>query len=167
MRESRTYGSVRGARDETRVPTATAPPVHHAARRRGGGVAARGAPQQSERVRRIGVLLGGVEIDQEFQTRMATFRKELQRLGWIEGRNARIEIRCGLGDDMQAIRRHVAELVASAPDVIVAGAGSPGIIAAQQATQTIPVVFVNVTDPVGVGVVTSLSRPSGNMTGFV
>jgi len=123
--------------------------------------------QQAGETRRIGVLLGGVETDQEFQTRMATFRKELQRLGWIEGRNARIEIRWGLGDDMQAIRRHVAELVASAPDIIVAGAGSPGIIAAQQATQTIPVVFVNVTDPVGVGVVTSLSRPSGNMTGFM
>src|SRR5262249_58705396 len=107
--------------------------------------------QQSEQVRRIGVLLGGVETDQEFQARMATFRKELQRLGWIEGRNARIEIRWGLGDDMQAIRRYVAELVASAPDVIVAGARSPGIIAAHQTPPTIAVVFLNVTATVGGG----------------
>jgi putative ABC transport system substrate-binding protein len=118
--------------------------------------------QQTERSRHIGVILGGLEIDPEFQTRMVAFRQELQRLGWTEGRNAQIEIRW---DNSQVIR-NVAELVASAPDVIVAAAGSPGIIALQQATKTIPVVFVNVTDPVGVGVVASLARPAGNMTGF-
>src|SRR5215831_11336859 len=121
--------------------------------------------QQSERVRRIGVLLGGAEDDEEFQTRMAAFREELQRLDWTEDRNVRIDIRStSVGAQAQAQAK---ELVASAPDVIVAAAGTPGIIALKQVTQTIPVVFVNVTDPVGVGVVTSLSHPSGNMTGFM
>src|SRR5215471_11030670 len=121
--------------------------------------------QQGERVRRIGVLLGGAEDDEEFQTRMAVFREELQRLGWTEDRNVRIDIRsAAVGAQAQAQAK---ELVASLPDVIVAAAGSPGVIALQQVTQTIPVVFVNVTDPVGLGVVTSLSRPSGNMTGFM
>jgi putative ABC transport system substrate-binding protein len=121
--------------------------------------------QQGERVRRIGVLLGGAEDDEVFQTRMAAFREELQRLGWTENRNVRIDIRvASVSAQAQAQAK---ELVASLPDVIVAAAGSPGIIALQQVTQTIPVVFVNVTDPVGVGIVTSLSRPSGNMTGFM
>jgi ABC-type uncharacterized transport system substrate-binding protein len=121
--------------------------------------------QQRERMRRIGMLLGGAENDQEFQTRMAAFREELQRLGWTEDRNVRIDIRSTpAGAQAQELAKG---LVASLPDVIVAAAGSPGIIAFQQATQTIPVVFVNVTDPVGVGVVASLSRPSGNMTGFM
>jgi putative ABC transport system substrate-binding protein len=120
--------------------------------------------QQGERMRRIGVLLGGAENDQEFQTRIAAFREELQRLGWTEHRSVRIDIRSApAGAQAQALAKG---LVASLPDVIVAAAGSPAIIALQQATQTIPVVFVNVTDPVGVGVVTSLSRPTGNMTGF-
>ena len=124
--------------------------------------------QQGERMRRIGVLLGTAETDPEFQTRMAAFREELQRLGWTEDRNVRIDIRSPAGaqfTNSQALAL-AKGLVASSPDVIVAAAGSPGIIALQQATQTIPVIFVNVTDPVGVGVVTSLSRPSGNMTGF-
>src|SRR5262245_48349928 len=133
----------------------------------GSGVAAwplAARAQQPQRMRRIGVLLGLAESDQEFQTRMAAFREELQRLGWTEDRNIRIDIRsASVGAQAQALAK---ELVASLPDVIVAAAGSPGIITLQQATQTIPVVFVNVTDPVGVGVVTSLSRPSGNMTGF-
>jgi putative tryptophan/tyrosine transport system substrate-binding protein len=120
--------------------------------------------QQAEKNVRIGVLLGGGETDQEFQTRMTAFREELQRLGWTEDRNVRIDIRYApAGAQAQALAK---ALVASSPDIIVAGAGSPAIIALQQATQTIPVVFVNVTDPVGLGVVTSLSRPSGNMTGF-
>jgi len=120
--------------------------------------------QQSERMRRIGVLLGGSETDQEFQTRMTAFREELQRLGWTDDRNVHIDIRYAPAGAQAQTRAK--GLVASSPDVILAAAGSPGIIALQQATQTIPVVFVNVTDPVGVGVVTSLSRPSGNMTGF-
>jgi putative ABC transport system substrate-binding protein len=121
--------------------------------------------QQGERVRRIGVLLGGAEDDEEFQTRMAAVREELQRLGWTEDRNVRIDIRSGaVGAQTQARAK---ELVASLPDVILAAAGTPGAIALQEVTQTIPVVFVNVTDPVGVGIVTSLSRPSGNMTGFM
>jgi len=120
--------------------------------------------QQTEQMRRIGVLLAFAEDDQEFQTRMAAFREELQRLGWTENRNVRIDIRvASIGAQAQAQAK---ELVASLPDVIVAAAGTPGLIALQQVTQTIPVVFVNVTDPVGLGIVTSLSRPSGNMTGF-
>src|SRR5262249_37239182 len=120
--------------------------------------------QQTEQMRRIGVLLAFAEDDQEFQTRMAAFREELQRLGWTEDRNVRIDIHvASVGSQAQAQAK---ELVASSPDVIVAAAGTPGLIALQQVTQTIPVVFVNVTDPVGLGIVTSLSRPSGNMTGF-
>jgi putative ABC transport system substrate-binding protein len=106
--------------------------------------------QRGERMRRIGALLGGAETDQEFQTRIEAFREELQRLGWIEARNVRIEIRYGLGE-VQAVRRQAEELVASVPDVILAASGSPGVIALQQVTQSIPIVFVNVTDPVGVG----------------
>src|SRR5262249_52554716 len=121
--------------------------------------------QQTKRMRHIGVLLGSPASDPEFQSRMTAFREELQRLGWTDGRNARIEIR-GDSADLQAMRRYAAELVASAPDVIVAAAGSPGVIALQQATKTIPVVFVNVTDPVGLGLVANLARPAGNMTGF-
>src|SRR5262245_658214 len=136
----------------------------------GSGVAAwplAARAQQPQRMRRIGVLLGLAESDQEFQTRMAAFREELQRLGWTEDRNVRIDIRsASVGAQAQALAK---ELVASLPDVIVAAAGSPGIITLQQATQTIPVVFVNVTDPVGVGVVTSLSarqRPRPDAENF-
>jgi putative tryptophan/tyrosine transport system substrate-binding protein len=123
--------------------------------------------QQGERMRRVGLLLGRSEIDPEFQIRTLAFRQELQKLGWIEGRNVRIEIRSGGADGPLATRRNAAELVASSPDVIVAAAGSPGVIAFQQATQSIPVVFVGVVDPVGVGVVASLARPGGNITGFM
>ena len=103
--------------------------------------------QQGERMRRVGLLLGRSEIDPEFQIRTLAFRQELQKLGWIEGRNVRIEIRSGGADGPLATRRNAAELVASSPDVIVAAAGSPGVIAFQQATQSIPVVFVGVVDP--------------------
>src|SRR5262245_40439393 len=123
--------------------------------------------QQGERMRRVGLLLGRSEIDPEFQIRTLAFRQELQKLGWIEGRNVRIEIRSGGADGPLATRRNAAELVASSPDVIVAAAGSPGVIAFQQATQSFPVVFVGVVDPVGVGVVASLARPGGNITGFM
>jgi len=120
---------------------------------------------QQERMRRIGLLIGQPASDPEYQLRTTAFREELGRLGWIEGRNAQLKIVGGAvaGE----ARRHVMELVASSPEVIMAAAGSPGVLALQQATQTIPVVFANLTDPVGVGVVTSLSRPSGNITGFM
>src|SRR5215472_17131606 len=121
--------------------------------------------QQTEQMRRIGVLLAFAEDDQEFQTRMTAFREELQRLGWTDDRNVHIDIRYAPAAAQAQTRAK--GLVASSPDVILAAAGSPGIIALQQVTQTIPVVFVNVTDPVGLGIVTSLSRPSGNMTGFM
>jgi putative ABC transport system substrate-binding protein len=111
-------------------------------------------------------LMGQGESDPEFRARTLAFRQELERLGWAESRNLQFKIWAASGGEIQALRRHIKEMIAFAPDVIVAGAGSPGILALQQATQTIPVIFVNVTDPVGVGVITSLSRPTGNMTGF-
>jgi putative ABC transport system substrate-binding protein len=122
--------------------------------------------QQGERVRRIGVLTGGVETDQEFdQPRFATFQQALRQLGWTEGDNIRIDYRFGSTGDIDLARRHATELVALAPDVILA-TGSPNVGASQQASRTVPIVFVSVIDPVGAGFVASLARPGGNMTGF-
>jgi putative ABC transport system substrate-binding protein len=120
--------------------------------------------QQPERVRRIGVLMPGLAADLENQNRVAALREALYELGWIEGRNVRIDYRWG-GDDSDRIRNASAELVAIEPDVIVAVASSI-MGALQQATHTIPVVFANITDPVGAGFVDSLARPGGNITGF-
>ena len=120
--------------------------------------------QQGEGVRRIGVLMGLAESDPEGHSRAAAFRQGLEQLGWIEGRNVRIELRWAAGDVDRA-RSYAAELVAFAPDVIFAGATS-ALAALQPATKTIPIVFAQVTDPVGAGFVTSLGRPGGNVTGF-
>jgi len=120
--------------------------------------------QQGEGVRRIGVLMGLAESDPEGHSRAAAFRQGLEQLGWIEGRNVRIELRWAAGDVDRA-RSYAAELVAFAPDVIFAGATS-ALAALQPATKTIPIVFAQVTDPVGAGFVTSLGRPGGNITGF-
>ena len=120
--------------------------------------------QQGERVRRVGVLLGLAANDPEGQARIATFQQSLQQLGWIEGRNLRIDIRWG-GGNTDDIRKHAAELVALAPDVILATASfSTGPLL--QATRLVPIVFTNVPDPVGAGFVDSLARPGGNATGF-
>jgi putative tryptophan/tyrosine transport system substrate-binding protein len=120
--------------------------------------------QQGERMRSVGVLMSLVADDPEGQARVAAFRQELQQLGWIEGRNVRIDIRWAAGD-ADRIRRYAAELVALAPDVILAiGAATTGPL--RQATRTVPIVFVNVSDPVGAGFVASLARPGGNATGF-
>ena len=105
------------------------------------------------------------EQDQEGQTRVAAFRKGMQDLGWIEGRNLRSDIRWTAGDPAR-MRRYAAELVGLAPEVIMNG-GLPTLVAMQQETRTIPVVFAQVLDPVGAGFVESLSRPGGNITGFV
>src|SRR5262245_49309628 len=122
-----------------------------------------GRTQQSERMRRIGVLTSLVADDRETQTRNAAFLQSLQQLGWIDGRNARIEFRGATDSDR--IRQYVAELVALAPDVILSsGTAVTGPL--QQATRTVPIVFVQVADPVGAGFVDSLSRPGGNATGF-
>ncbi|HMF23489.1 MAG TPA: ABC transporter substrate-binding protein [Pseudolabrys sp.] len=120
--------------------------------------------QQGERVRRIGVLTNLAETDGEGQARIAALVEGLQRLGWTDGGNVRIEIRWGAGD-AERYRRYAAELVAHAPDVLVP-ITSPAMAAVQQATRTIPIVFVGVIDPVGAGFVASLARPGGNVTGF-
>jgi putative ABC transport system substrate-binding protein len=121
--------------------------------------------QQSQQMRRIGVLVGLAANDPQGQATIAALLQALQELGWIDGRSARIEYRWGAGkaNDM---RKYAAELVNFAPDVLVAtGGASVGPLL--QATRTVPVVFANVPDPVGSGFVESLSRPGGNATGFV
>ena len=121
--------------------------------------------QQSERVRRIGVLQGGVDSnDPRSQPNIAAFKKTLQELGWTEGGNVKIDYRWPAGDADKA-RQHAAELVALGPDVIFA-LSSASLTQLLQATRTVPIVFVGVSDPVGAGYVDSLSRPGGNTTGF-
>jgi putative ABC transport system substrate-binding protein len=121
--------------------------------------------ERDNRIRRIGFLLGATEErDPESQTRLAAFRQGLDALGWSEGRNLRIDFRFG-GGDSDRIQSHVAELVNSAPDLIVAN-GSPVVAALKRATHTVPIVFVAVNDPFGQGFVESLARPGGNITGF-
>jgi len=120
--------------------------------------------QQREQMRRIGVLMNLGSDDAEGQARNAAFLQGLQELGWTVGRNVRIEYRWGAGD-AELFRRHGLELVALAPDVILAGGGAvvPSLL---QATRTIPIVFTLTPDPVGAGFVESLARPGGNATGF-
>jgi ABC-type uncharacterized transport system substrate-binding protein len=120
--------------------------------------------QQREQMRRIGVLMNLGSDDAEGQARNAAFLQGLQELGWTVGRNVRIEYRWGAGD-AELFRRHASELVALAPDVILAGGGAvvPSLL---QATRTVPIVFTGTPDPVGAGFVESLARPGGNVTGF-
>jgi putative ABC transport system substrate-binding protein len=120
--------------------------------------------QQPERIRRIGVLTNLAENDSEGQARNAAFLQGLQQLGWSEGRNLRIEHRSTVGD-AERTRKFAAELVALAPDVILA-TGSAGLAPLLQVTRTIPIVFTIVPDPVGAGFVDTLARPGGNATGF-
>jgi putative tryptophan/tyrosine transport system substrate-binding protein len=120
--------------------------------------------QQSERVRRIGNLMNVAADDTVGPTRIAAFSQGLRELGWIDGRNIRIDHRWA-ANNSELYRKYAEELVALAPDVILATA-SPSVLALQQATRTIPVVFVQVIDPVGAGLVASLARPGGNVTGF-
>jgi putative tryptophan/tyrosine transport system substrate-binding protein len=133
----------------------------------GGGAAAwplAARAQQGERVRRIGVLVSIAPDDPEAQARVAAFIHELQQLGWADGRNLRIDIRWGAGD-AERIRRYAAELVALAPNAILAvGGGAVGPLL--QTTRTVPIVFTLTPDPVGAGFVDSLARPGGNATGF-
>jgi putative ABC transport system substrate-binding protein len=121
--------------------------------------------QQSERMRRIGVLLNLAADDPEFQRRMTAFVQGLQQLGWTDGRNVRIDTRSGAADP-DRIRRYAAELIALEPDVILAATTLvTGVV--RQATRTMPIVFVQLVDPVGAGFVESLARPGGNVTGFM
>jgi putative ABC transport system substrate-binding protein len=120
--------------------------------------------QQSERKRRVGVLMGLAADDAEAQDQIAAFEQGLQQLGWIDGRNLQIDYRRGAGETDPA-RRYAAELVALAPDVILASGGSV-VGALLQATRTVPIVFTQTPDPVAAGFVASLARPGGNATGF-
>ena len=119
--------------------------------------------QQPDRMRRIGVLMNAAADDPEGQARNTAFVQALLQLGWTDGGNAHIETRWGT--DAGSTRKYAAELVALAPDVILATA-STATSALQETTRTVPIVFVNVTDPVGAGYVESLARPGGNITGF-
>jgi putative ABC transport system substrate-binding protein len=121
--------------------------------------------QESERVRRIAVLIPGTADDAEYQARMVAFLQGLQQLGWSDGRNVRIDIRYAVGD-ANLTRKNVAELIALAPDVILAP-GSTTVGPLLQATRTVPIVFATILDPVGAGFVDSLARPGGNATGFI
>src|SRR5262249_35870169 len=121
--------------------------------------------QQGERVRRIGVLMNLSADDDEASPRVTVLAQGLQQLGWTAGRNVRIDYRWGAVDADRS-RRYATELLALAPDVILASS-SPTVAALEQATRSVPIVFVNVVDPVGAGFVDSLAQPGGNATGFV
>jgi putative ABC transport system substrate-binding protein len=120
--------------------------------------------QQRQRMRGIGVLIGSTANDAEGQARIAAFLQGLQELGWTVGRNLRIDIRWTGGIPADT-RKYAAELVALAPDVILAS-GSSTMRPLLEATHTVPIVFTVVADPVGGGFVESLARPGGNVTGF-
>jgi len=126
-------------------------------------LAARG--QQRERMRRIGIFMPGVANDPEYEVRIGAFLQGLGELGWIVGRNLRIDYRWGVGD-IERYRTIAAELISLSPDVVVAY-GYAVARALQAATRSVPIVFASVTDPVGGGLVESLARPGGNATGFV
>src|SRR5262245_33700060 len=119
--------------------------------------------QQAERMRRIAVLMSTAADDPEGRARIAAFLSGLQQLGWTDGRNAQIEIRWP--QNAAEARKYAAELVALAPDVLLATGVYAGSLL-QQETQTVPIVFVLILDPVGAGFVASLARPGGNATGF-
>ena len=123
--------------------------------------------QQPERMRRIGVLFGGAADadDADVQSLLAAFQLGLEQLGWIDQRNVRIDPRWS-GGNTESNRKHIADLVALSPDVIIAG-GAAIVGPLLQATRTVPIVFTTVIDPVGAGFVESLARPGGNATGFM
>jgi len=118
-----------------------------------------------ERMRRIGVLMSFAESDPQAQAHVAAFREELQKLGWVEGRNIRIDIRWATPRDAGSRRRFAKDLVALQPDLILSS-NTPTTAALLQQTPTIPIVFAVVADPVGSGFVASFPRPGGNVTGF-
>jgi putative tryptophan/tyrosine transport system substrate-binding protein len=119
--------------------------------------------QQGERVRRIGVLIGSFENNPNVKTYISAFTQTLADLGWIDGRNVRMDFKWSA--DINRIRAFAQELVGLQPDIIVANS-TPVVAAVQRETRTIPTVFVNVSDPVASGFVASLNQPGGNMTGF-
>ena len=133
----------------------------------GGAAAARplaARAQPSERMRRIGMLVGFAESDPESPARLAAFRRGLERQGWKEGHSVRIEYRWGAGDPTR-MRAHAKALMGTSPDVLVTES-TPATAALQSETRTTPIVFLQAGNPVGSGFVTSFARPGGNLTGF-
>jgi ABC-type uncharacterized transport system substrate-binding protein len=126
-------------------------------------LAARG--QQAERIRRVGVLTAYAESDPEPKVWLGGFREVLQQLGWTEGRNIEFDYRWAQGK-LELMQRYAKELVASKPDIIFSN-NTPTTEAVLKLTQTIPIIFASVSDPVGSGFVASLARPGGNVTGFI
>jgi putative tryptophan/tyrosine transport system substrate-binding protein len=120
--------------------------------------------QQGERMRRIGVLMNLAVGDPEGEARSAAFLQALQQLGWTDGRHVRIDYRWAASDP-ERFQRYAEELLALAPDVFLAS-GTPSVQALQRVTRTVPIVFVGIADPVGMGTVASLARPGGHITGF-
>jgi len=120
--------------------------------------------QQSAKQRRIGVLMNRAADSSEGQARVAAIQQRLQQLGWSDGQNLLVDVRWG-AEDPDLERKGAAELAALAPDVVLTG-GTLGVLAMVRESRTIPVVFAGVADPVGLGVVASLSHPGGNVTGF-
>jgi len=121
--------------------------------------------QQAEQVHRVGVLVALTRDDAEVQARLTAFREAMQKLGWTDGRNVRIDVHFAAGD-LERVRKNAAELAGLAPDVIVA-TGNSYLGPLVQVTRTVPIVFVTAADPVGAGVVNSLAKPGGNATGFL
>jgi putative ABC transport system substrate-binding protein len=121
--------------------------------------------QQGERMRRIGLLMAFAESDREGLARVAAFRKGLQKFAWVEGRNVRIDTRWATPRDAESRQRFAKELIALRPDLIISHA-TPTTATLLQQTRTIPIIFANVSDPVGSGFVASFQRPGGNVTGF-
>src|SRR6516162_7070716 len=119
--------------------------------------------QQTDRVRRIGVLMSGDENDPEWKARISAFTQALADLGWTDGRNVRMDLRWG--GDINRIRALAQELVGRQPDIILAST-PPATVALQRETRTIPIVFATIGDPVASGIVPGLNLPSGNITGF-
>ena len=124
-----------------------------------------GRAQQGERVRRVGVLMGPDQNDPEAKTFLSAFVQGLLELGWIDGRNLRMDVRWAAGNvtRMSILAKELADLQ---PDVILAN-NTPGTAALQRETRLIPIVFSGLSDPVGAGFVASLPRPGGNLTGFI
>jgi putative tryptophan/tyrosine transport system substrate-binding protein len=123
------------------------------------------AHAQAQHMPRIGVLMNRAALDLEGQARVAAFKEGMQQLGWSEGRNVQIDIRWG-EDDVDLEQKYAAELIAMAPDIIFAS-GTLSVAALRRLNRTVPIVFANVTDPLGAGFVDSINRPGGSTTGFM
>jgi putative ABC transport system substrate-binding protein len=120
--------------------------------------------EQGDRIRRLSILMAGAESDPQYQADVAVFREGLQKLGWVDGQNIRIEVRWA-GFDAETMRRYAKELIALQPDLILSN-DTPTTATLLQQTRSVPIVFATVADPVGSGFVASIGRPGGNATGF-